>query len=144
MASAARHSSRPRLGGLTFLPARWDYGRLELYMTNSLFVTDGSASAAALRAFLRLDAPGTPGDGRQQLSTLAPGVEVDSSSVVLNSKVNAGKIGPKCVLVNVHAPSVDVEGCGAPEGGSNPRLAEQRGTALLTRSGRVTGQYSST
>jgi hypothetical protein len=112
-------------------------------MTNSLFVTDGSASAAALRAFLRLDAPGTPGDGRQQLSTLAPGVEVDSSSVVLNSKVNAGKIGPKCVLVNVHAPSVDVEGCGAPEG-SNRRLAEQRGTALLTCSGRVTGQYSST
>ena len=39
-------------------PPRWDYGRLELYMSNSLFVTAASASADALRRFLRLDAPG--------------------------------------------------------------------------------------
>ena len=75
-------------------------------MNNSLFVTAASASADALRRFLRLDAP-----GRQQLSEVAPGAEVDAGAVILNSKVGGGRIGPSSVLVNVNAPSVDVEGC---------------------------------
>merc|ERR1719231_471138 len=32
----------------------WDYGRLGLYMDNNKFITDTSASAHALRVFLRL------------------------------------------------------------------------------------------
>ena len=35
----------------------WDYGRLELYMDNNLLLTEQSASAAALRAFLELEPP---------------------------------------------------------------------------------------
>ena len=58
-------------------------------MNNSLFVTAASASADALRRFLRLDAP-----GRQQLSEIAPGAEVDAGAVILNSKVGGGRIGP--------------------------------------------------
>ena len=58
-------------------------------MNNSLFVTAASASADALRRFLRLDAP-----GRQQLSEVAPGAEVDAGAVILNSKVGGGRIGP--------------------------------------------------
>ena len=92
----------------------WDYGRLELYMTNNLFVTDGSASAHALRVFMKLHAAGAAASdtsGRRQANALAPGVEVDPSAVVLNCKLGGGRVGPGCVLVNVVAPSVDLDGC---------------------------------
>ena len=32
----------------------WDYGRLELYMQNNLFITEDNASAHALRTFMKL------------------------------------------------------------------------------------------
>jgi len=83
----------------------WDYGRLELYMTNNLFITEDSPSAHALRTFMQL------GESRQVSNKLGAGVSVDPSSVVLNCNIGAGRIGPNCVLVNVAAPAVDVEGC---------------------------------
>ncbi|KAL1522527.1 hypothetical protein AB1Y20_017514 [Prymnesium parvum] len=83
----------------------WDYGRLELYMTNNLFITEESPSAHALRTFMKL------GAARQAHNSLGEGVTVDPSAVVLNCTIGKGRIGPNSVLVNVHAPSVDVEGC---------------------------------
>ena len=85
----------------------WDYGRLGLYMDNNLFVTDTSASAHALRVFLRLSAAD---GGPQQASDLGTAA-VDEGAVVLNCKIGGGRIGAKAVLCNVVAPSVDVEGC---------------------------------
>jgi len=38
-------------------------------------------------------------------------VSIDPSAVVLNCKIGSGRIGPNCVLVNVSAPSVDIEEC---------------------------------
>jgi len=83
----------------------WDYGRLELYMINNLAITEDNASAHALRTFMKLEPK------RQLGNKLGKGVSVDPSAVVLNCKIGAGRIGPNAVLVNVVAPSVDVEGC---------------------------------
>merc|ERR1711871_1456139 len=83
-------------------------------MKNNLFVTDESASAHALRTFMQLHGEGKPisdTSGRRKFNTLTNGVEVDDTAVVLNCKIGGGKIGPKCVLINVTAPSVDVESC---------------------------------
>ncbi|CAE7654414.1 ABCG25, partial [Symbiodinium sp. CCMP2592] len=90
----------------------WDYGRLELYMRNNFLITEANASAHALRTFLRLQQPSLESDLslRQQWNTL-DGVTVDPTSVVLNCRIGAGKIGPGCVLVNVVAPTIDVENC---------------------------------
>jgi len=82
----------------------WDYGRLGLYMDNNLFVTDTSASAHALRVFLKLQGMTT------QASTLV-GTTVAPGAVVLNCKLGGGKVDAKSVLCNVVAPSVDIEGC---------------------------------
>ena len=81
----------------------WDYGRLGLYFENNEIVTQTSASAHALRTFLGLH------PHRQQESKLGVDMSVDPSSVVLKSTVASGRIGKGCVLVNVCAPSVDVE-----------------------------------
>jgi len=86
----------------------WDYGRLELYMANNLFITQESPSAHALRTFMKL---GKDGEARQADNTLGKDVTIDPSAVVLNCKIGAGRIGPNCVLVNVAAPSVDIEEC---------------------------------
>ena len=82
----------------------WDYGRLGLYMDNNLFVTDTSASAHALRVFLKLQGMTTQASTLVS-TTAAPG------AVVLNCKLGGGKIDAKSVLCNVVAPSIDVEGC---------------------------------
>ena len=83
----------------------WDYGRLELYMRNNLHVAEDNASAEALRAFLRLGK-----EGRQQHNTIDRKTQVDPSAVVLNCNLGGGRVGAGCVLVNVTAPTVDVEG----------------------------------
>jgi len=83
----------------------WDYGRLELYQQNNLHATEDGPSPDALRRFLQLH-----GAMRQQSNQLGDGVVVDPTSVVLNCRIAAGRVGPNCVLVNVTAPSVDVEG----------------------------------
>mmetsp|Transcript_64965 Transcript_64965/g.128427 ORF Transcript_64965/g.128427 Transcript_64965/m.128427 type:complete len:565 (-) Transcript_64965:479-2173(-) len=82
----------------------WDYGRLGLYLENNTLLTQGGASADALRTFLGIKQ-------RQQLSTVAAGAQVDPSAVMLKCKIGGGRVGPGSVLVNVEAPSVDVEGC---------------------------------
>ena len=83
----------------------WDYGRLGLYFDNNLLLAEDSASAHALRTFLGLH------PHRQQESKLGVGMSVDENSVILKSKIAKGKIGKGNILVNVSAPSVDVEGC---------------------------------
>ena len=83
----------------------WDYGRLGLYFENNLLLAEQSASAHALRTFLGLH------PYRQQESKVADSAAVDESSVLLKCKVGGGKVGKGCVLVNVCAPSVDIEGC---------------------------------
>ena len=80
----------------------WDYGRLELYMDNNLLLTEQSASAAALRAFLELEPP-------QQASSVGA-TTVAPTALVVNCKIGKGKVDGRSVLVNVSAPSVDVEG----------------------------------
>eukprot|EP00439_Symbiodinium_sp_Y106_P024247 s5997_g2.t4 len=95
------------------------------YMRNNFLITvprhlrsflgvreEANASAHALRTFLRLQQPSLESDLslRQQWNTL-DGVTVDPTSVVLNCRIGAGKIGPGCVLVNVVAPTIDVENC---------------------------------
>ena len=71
---------------------------------NNLFITEDNASAHALRTFMKL------GEKRQLHNSLGKGVSVDPTAVVLNCKIAAGRVGPNCVLVNVAAPSVDLEG----------------------------------
>ena len=83
----------------------WDYGRLGLYFENNLLLTEASTSAHALRTFLGLH------PYRQQESKLGVGMPVDDSSVVLKCNIGTGNIGKGNVLVNVSAPSVEVEGC---------------------------------
>jgi len=90
----------------------WDYGRLELYYINNILLTEDSDSAHALRTFMRLHADGKPKEdssGRQQSNTLAAGVEIDPGAIVVNCKLGGGKVGPKCVLINVTAPSIDAQ-----------------------------------
>ena len=82
----------------------WDYGRLGLYLENNALLTHDSAAAHALRTFLGITS-------RQQDNQLGSGLTVDASSVVLGCRLGGGRVGKGCVLVNVHAPSVDVEGC---------------------------------
>jgi len=74
-------------------------------MTNNIFITEETPSAHALRTFMKL------GQQRTASNALGKGVTVHPSAVVLNCSIGAGRIGPNCVLVNVSAPSVDVEGC---------------------------------
>jgi len=82
----------------------WDYGRLGLYLENNKLLTESSASADALRTFLGIQE-------RKQLSTSAPSTLLDESAVMLKCKIGGGRVGKGCVLVNVQAPSVDIEGC---------------------------------
>lgn len=97
----------------------WDYGRLELYLQNNKHITEENASAHALRTFMKLGVNRAgifscftkPGSSRQSENTFGKSVSVDPSSVVLNCKIGAGRIGPNCVLVNVAAPSVDIDEC---------------------------------
>ncbi|CAJ1431549.1 unnamed protein product [Effrenium voratum] len=65
-----------------------------------------------LRTFLQLQDPSNHEDlaSRQQWNSFTD-VDVDPSAVVLNCRIAKGKIGPGCVLVNVVAPEVDLEGC---------------------------------
>merc|ERR1712216_332746 len=72
---------------------------------NSMHICEDNPSANALRVFMGL------GEKRHQSNTLGKGVSVDPSSVVLNCRIASGRVGPNCVLVNVCAPSVDIEGC---------------------------------
>jgi len=83
----------------------WDYGRLGLYFENNLLLTEPSANARALRTFLGLE------PSRSQANALGAATTADASSVVLGCSVGSGRIGKGCVLVNVAAPSVDVEDC---------------------------------
>jgi hypothetical protein len=83
----------------------WDYGRLGLYFENNLLLGQTSASAHALRTFLGLH------PYRQQESKLGSDMSVDESSVLLGCQVASGKIGKGCILVNVVAPAVELEGC---------------------------------
>ena len=83
----------------------WDYGRLGLYFDNNFLLATETASAHALRVFLGLY------PHRQQESKLGTKMEVDDGSVLLKCQIADGKIGKGCVLVNVSAPSVDVEDC---------------------------------
>ena len=76
-----------------------------LYFENNLLLAEASASAHALRTFLGLH------PYRQQESKVAASAAVDESSVLLKCKLGGGKVGKGCVLVNVCAPSVDIEGC---------------------------------
>ncbi|KAL3915643.1 MAG: hypothetical protein SGPRY_007143, partial [Prymnesium sp.] len=111
----------------------WDYGRLELYMTNNLFATEESPSAHALRTFMKL------GESRQIHNKFGPELSVDPSAVVLNCSFNSGRIGPNCVLtgggdeamlaaqVNVAAPTVDVESCVIMQTTSLSRIAGKDG-----------------
>mmetsp|Transcript_26970 Transcript_26970/g.87135 ORF Transcript_26970/g.87135 Transcript_26970/m.87135 type:complete len:487 (-) Transcript_26970:170-1630(-) len=90
----------------------WDYGRLELYQINNLHTTEVGLSPHLLRTFLKLqpvDAPESDTAGRQQGNRLGAGVAVDPTSVMLNCRIGAGRIGAGCVLVNVTAPTVDVD-----------------------------------
>jgi len=79
----------------------WDYGRLELYLTNNLLATESSASAQALRHFLGAA-------NRVQQSDVGP-VAIASTAVVLGCSIRGGTVGPHAVLVNVNAPYVDVD-----------------------------------
>lgn len=83
----------------------WDYGRLGLYFENNLLLTEPSANARALRTFLGLE------PSRSQANALGAATTADASSVVLGCSVGSGRIGKGCVLVNVAAPSLDVEDC---------------------------------
>ena len=86
----------------------WDYGRLELYRQYNLHATETNASARALRTFLRLE--GADGaDGRQRHNDGCGAVKIAPGAVVLNCAIRSGRIGPEAVLVNVTAPSVDVD-----------------------------------
>lgn len=90
----------------------WDYGRLELYQTNNLHVTEEGLSPHLLRLFLKLqaaEAPESDVSGRQQGNTLGVDVVVDKGAVVLNSRIATGRIGAGCVVVNVTAPKVVLE-----------------------------------
>lgn len=81
----------------------WDYGRLGLYFENNLLLAEDHANARALRTFLGLEPT------RQQANTGR--ATIDGSSVALKCAVGSGKVGKGCVLVNVAAPSIDVEDC---------------------------------
>jgi len=81
----------------------WDYGRLGLYMDNNVLLTEDSLSAKALRHFLGA----VP---RVQHSSVGP-VQVSSKAIVLGCNIKGGFIGPRAVLVNVHAPYVNVDNC---------------------------------
>lgn len=81
----------------------WDYGRLGLYFENNLLLAEPTAPAHALRTFLGLH------PYRQQETKLSTDMDVDENSVLLKCTIGGGKIGKGCVLVNVSAPSVDVE-----------------------------------
>ena len=48
---------------------------------------------------------------RQLANTNGPSVSVDESAVLLKCAIGGGKVGKGCVLVNVAAPSVDLEDC---------------------------------
>merc|ERR1719238_1715724 len=83
----------------------WDYGRLGLYFENNLLLAEKSASAFALRTFLGIQ------QSRQQESKLGGDTKLNEESVVLGCKIGGGSIGKGNVLVNVCAPSIDVEDC---------------------------------
>ena len=88
----------------------WDYGRGELYRENNLLVTEENDSAQALRRFLGLQSS-TDKSTRRRNTTVPSSLDVDESAVLLNCRIKSGRVGPGCVLVNVTAPSVDVETC---------------------------------
>jgi hypothetical protein len=81
----------------------WDYGRLDLYKENNVLITESTPSARALRHFLGATT-------RVQASELGP-VNVEAGACVLNCAFRGGHIGKRAVLVNVHAPYVDVDDC---------------------------------
>ena len=83
----------------------WDYGRLGLYFENNRLLAETNPSAHALRTFLGLH------PYRQQETKLGKGMAVDESAVILGTKIASGKVGKGCVLVNVVAPSVELENC---------------------------------
>jgi len=82
----------------------WDYGRLGLYLENNALLTQPTPAAAALRTFLGITEP-------KQANLLGGDVEADASAVMLKCTLGGGKVGKGCVLVNVSAPSVDIEDC---------------------------------
>jgi len=82
----------------------WDYGRLGLYLENNNLLTTATASADALRTFLGITE-------RKQANALGGALSTDESAVMLKCAIGGGKVGKGCVLVNVSAPSVDVEDC---------------------------------
>ena len=89
----------------------WDYGRLELYFQNNSLATQDSPSAHALRTFLRLHTPGAAASdtaARWQESSLGSTV-AGPEAVLLKCSIGGGRIGRNCVLVNVSAPSVELD-----------------------------------
>jgi hypothetical protein len=81
----------------------WDYGRLELYKSNNVLITQGGPSAVALRHFLGA----VPRVQASEVST----VNLSTGACVLNCAFRGGFIGQNAVLVNVKAPYVDVDDC---------------------------------
>jgi hypothetical protein len=74
----------------------WDYGQLKLYMKNNILITDDSAEAAALKAFLCY----TP--------TKNTTLSVDASSCVSQTSVRNGGSVQKSVLMDVCATDLTV------------------------------------
>lgn len=90
----------------------WDFGRLGLYYDNNVLLTDSSDSAHAFRTFMYLHADGAPREdtsGRKKGNQLADSVTIDPTAIVVNCKLGGGTVGPKCVLVNVTAPSIEAK-----------------------------------
>ena len=75
-----------------------------------MLLTESGPSAHALRTFMRLHAgDGADTSSRRQECSLGAGTTLDSSAVMLKCSIGSGRVGKGCVLVNVAAPSVDVD-----------------------------------